>query len=54
MATLTQRQVRCAECDRRLADYVTEIRDGQVILEVKCPRCGSPHMEVIRPPEGVS
>jgi phage FluMu protein Com len=44
----TQTQVRCAECNRRLADYVNEVVAGQVILELKCSKCGQPHMEVIR------
>jgi phage FluMu protein Com len=43
-----QSQVRCAECNRRLADYVNEVGAGQLILELKCPRCGRPHVEVIR------
>jgi hypothetical protein len=46
MATLTQ--VRCAKSNRRLADYVNEVVAGQVILELKCSKCGQPHMEVIR------
>jgi len=44
-----QTQVRCAGCRRRLADLVNEIEVGQLILELKCPRCGQPHLEVIRP-----
>jgi Zn finger protein HypA/HybF involved in hydrogenase expression len=43
-----QRQVRCRECNRRLGDYVNEIQAGQVILELKCPKCGRPHAEIIR------
>ena len=43
-----QRQVRCRECNRRLGDYVNEIEAGQVILELKCPKCGRPHAEIIR------
>ena len=49
VATVVQIQVRCPGCNRRLADYVNEVREGQVVLEFKCPRCGSPHTEVIRP-----
>lgn len=49
MAAVTQIQVRCATCNRRLADLVNEIRDGQVFFELKCPRCGNPHIEVVRP-----
>jgi phage FluMu protein Com len=44
----TQSQVRCAECNRRLADYVNEVAAGQLILELKCPKCGRPPGEVIR------
>lgn len=50
-----QIQVRCAECNRRLADYVNELGAGQLILELKCPKCGRPHVEIIRrrpPPAG--
>jgi phage FluMu protein Com len=49
MATALQVQIRCAGCNRRLGDLVNEIDAGQVILELKCPRCGQPHLEVIRP-----
>ena len=49
VAPLNQVQVRCAGCNRRLADLVNEVALGQVILEVKCPRCRHPHLEVIRP-----
>jgi len=49
MATLPQTQVRCTGCNRRLGDFVNEVQAGLVILELKCPRCGQPHMEVIRP-----
>ena len=48
MATVTQTQVRCAGCNRRLADVVNEVEAGQVLVEWKCPRCGQPHLEVIR------
>jgi phage FluMu protein Com len=44
-----QTQVRCAGCHRRLADLVNEIEAGQVILELKCPRCGQSNLEVVRP-----
>jgi hypothetical protein len=27
---------------------VNEIQAGQVILELKCPKCGRPHAEIIR------
>jgi phage FluMu protein Com len=49
MATVVQVQIRCAACNRRLGDLVNEIHSGQVIFELKCPRCGQPHLEVIRP-----
>ena len=45
----TQTQVRCRECNRRLGDFVNELQAGQVILELKCPKCGRPHLEIIRP-----
>jgi hypothetical protein len=48
MRTEIQKQVRCRECNRRLGDFVNEIQAGQVILELKCPKCGRPHAEVIR------
>jgi len=44
-----QSQIRCSGCRRRLADFVNELASGQVILELKCPRCGHPHLEIIRP-----
>jgi phage FluMu protein Com len=46
---LPQVQLRCGGCNRRLGDFVNEIQAGQAILELKCPRCGQPHVEVIRP-----
>jgi len=49
LAAVTQIQVRCATCNRRLGDLVNEVRAGQVLFELKCPRCGNPHMEVVRP-----
>jgi hypothetical protein len=49
MATVGQIQIRCAGCHRRLGDLVNEIHSGQVIFELKCPRCGQPHLEIIRP-----
>jgi len=48
MATVTQIQIRCTGCNRRLADLVNEVEAGQVLVELKCPRCGQPHLEVIR------
>ena len=48
-ALLPQIQLRCSGCNRRLADLVNEIQAGQAILELKCPRCGQPQLEVIRP-----
>ena len=48
MESFEQRQVRCAACNRRLADIVSEIESGQVIFELKCPRCGHPHLEILR------
>ncbi len=50
MSALTQTQVRCTGCNRRLADDINEVRSGQAIFEMKCPRCGLPHLEIIRPP----
>jgi phage FluMu protein Com len=50
VATIIQTQIRCAGCDRRLADLVNEVEAGQLIVELKCPRCGSSHLEIIRPP----
>jgi len=32
-----------------LGDIVNEVESGQVLLELKCPRCGQPHLEIIRP-----
>lgn len=49
MAILPQIQLRCSGCNRRLGDFVNEVQAGQVILEIKCPRCGHSHLEVIRP-----
>jgi phage FluMu protein Com len=49
MARVFQSQVRCAGCHRRLADLVNEIDGGQLLLELKCPRCGHSHLEVMRP-----
>lgn len=49
VAIVAQLQVRCGGCNRRLADLVNEMQAGQVILEMKCPRCGHPHLEIIRP-----
>lgn len=48
MSSAIQTQVRCTGCNRRLGDYVNEVQAGQVILELKCPKCGQPHMEIIR------
>jgi len=53
VSTVTQIQVRCTGCGRRLCDYLGELEAGQVILELKCPRCGQPHTEVIRPAAGI-
>ena len=49
MATVPQTQLRCTGCNRRLGDFVNEVQAGLVILELKCPRCGQPHLELIRP-----
>jgi phage FluMu protein Com len=49
MPTVIQMKIRCAACNRRLADLVNEVEAGQVLVELKCPRCGQPHLEVIRP-----
>jgi phage FluMu protein Com len=48
MAIVTQIQIRCTGCNRRLADVVNEVESGQVLLELKCPRCGQPNLEVMR------
>jgi phage FluMu protein Com len=42
-------QLRCSNCNRRLGDFVNEVQAGQLLLELKCPRCGQPHLEIIRP-----
>jgi hypothetical protein len=52
VSTVTQIQVRCTGCKRRLCDYLGEVEAGQVILELRCPRCGEPHTEIIRPGAG--
>lgn len=49
MTRVTQTQMRCAACNRRLADVVNEVEAGQVIFGLKCPRCGQPNIEIIRP-----
>jgi phage FluMu protein Com len=49
VSAVIQTQVRCRECNRRLGDFVNELQAGQVILELKCPKCGRPHLEIIRP-----
>jgi phage FluMu protein Com len=41
-------QIRCRGCHRRLADVVNNVVAGEILVEVKCPRCGQPHVEVIR------
>jgi phage FluMu protein Com len=51
VGAVAQTQVRCRECNRRLGDFVNELEAGQVILELKCPKCGRPHLEIIRPPD---
>jgi phage FluMu protein Com len=53
MAIVSQEQIRCARCNRRLADLVNEIEFGHACVELKCPRCGWRHLQVIssRPPE---
>lgn len=48
MATVFQVQIRCLGCNRRLADVVNEIEFGQAIIELKCSRCGNPHLEILR------
>jgi phage FluMu protein Com len=52
VASIVQTQVRCGGCNRRLADLVNEVDAGQLLIELKCPRCGQPHLEVIRPQAG--
>jgi phage FluMu protein Com len=51
MATVFQVQIRCAACNRRLADVVNDIEIGQAIIELKCPRCANSHLEILRPLE---
>jgi phage FluMu protein Com len=34
-----QIQLRCSNCYRRLADYVNEIREGSLLIEIKCKAC---------------
>ena len=41
-------QIRCRGCHRRLADVVNNVEAGESLVELKCPRCGRPHVEVIR------
>jgi phage FluMu protein Com len=43
-----QTQIRCESCNRRLADVVNAVEAGQAIVELKCPRCGCPHLEIVR------
>lgn len=45
-----QRMVRCHSCGRRLLDLLNEILNGQAVLEIKCPKCGHPHVELVRAP----
>ena len=47
-------QIRCRGCHRRLADVVNNVEAGEVLVEVKCPRCGQSHVEVIRPTGAVA
>ena len=54
MTTVAQIQIRCVGCNRRLADLVNEVGSGQVLIELKCPRCGQPHLEVVRPDRAIS
>jgi phage FluMu protein Com len=45
---VSQIQIRCARCNRRLADLINEVQAGEALIELKCPRCGLPHLEVVR------
>jgi hypothetical protein len=36
VASVIQTQVRCAGCNRRLADLVNEVEAGQILIELKC------------------
>lgn len=47
-------QIRCRGCYRRLADVVNNVEAGEILLEIKCPRCAQPHVEVLRPPRAVA
>src|SRR5262245_8936441 len=49
VATVVKVPIRCDVCNRRLGDLVNGIHVGQIILKLKCPRCGQSHLEVIRP-----
>jgi phage FluMu protein Com len=44
--------VRCGGCDRRLEDVVNAVEAGTLLIELKCPRCGQFHEEVIQPVPG--
>lgn len=47
MALAEQTQFRCTSCNRRLADYADDIVEGQVLVEIKCPKCGAPNSVVL-------
>ena len=51
---MTEVQIRCTGCNRRLADVVNEVEAGQVLIALKCPRCGATHVEVVRAPGQVA
>lgn len=50
MAVAEQVEIRCGNgrCNRRLADVTNEVERGQVVLEIKCPKCGNPHTEILK------
>ena len=51
LTTLDEReqlQFRCTKCNRRLADYVDDIANGRLLLEIKCPKCGVPNSLLVK------
>jgi phage FluMu protein Com len=39
-ATAAEQQLRCRECNHRLADLRNAITAGRAVVEVKCGKCG--------------
>jgi phage FluMu protein Com len=48
MINVFKLQIRCVQCNRRSTDLINEVEAGQVVLEMKCPRCGHAHLQIIR------